>query len=84
MNHDSNMPLGRTGAGTLRLQKDDRGLNVDLTVDDEITFANDLIRVVRRGDAVGGSFSFARHSSRVAFGLEAKAVASMIALISAR
>src|SRR5262245_16979130 len=36
-NHDSNHPLGRTSARSLTLQKDARGLGIDLFVDERIS-----------------------------------------------
>jgi len=57
-NHDSNMPLGRRSAGTLALTKDARGLHVEIDADSGISYASDLARIIKRGDAVGGSFGF--------------------------
>ena len=57
-NHNSDHPLGRTSARTLTLTKDARGLAIDLDVDESIGYVADLIRVVKRGDAIGGSFGF--------------------------
>jgi HK97 family phage prohead protease len=57
-NHNSDHPLGRRGAGTLRLIKDRVGLAIQLDVDEQITFAGDVVRMLQRGDGVGGSFGF--------------------------
>lgn len=57
-NHNSGHPLGRTSARTLALRKEASGLAINLDVDESIGFAADLVRVIRRGDAVGGSFAF--------------------------
>jgi len=58
VNHNDDKPLGRISAGTLALRKDAHGLAIDLDADEGITFGHDVIQVIRRGDAVGGSFSF--------------------------
>jgi len=57
INHDPNLILGRTSAGTLRLFPDERGLvyEVDLP---NISYAQDIRVSVERGDVTGCSFSF--------------------------
>lgn len=54
-NHDNNMLLGTTRAGTLRLQADGTGL--DYTVDCPTTRA-DVYELVQRGDISESSFAF--------------------------
>lgn len=56
-NHDSNMVLGRTGAGTMRLYVDMRGLRYEIDLPDTAV-ANDLATLVERGDVDGSSFGF--------------------------
>lgn len=56
-NHDPNYVLGRTTAGTLRLQVDARGLRYE--VDPPATqWAQDLMRTIARGDVSQSSFAF--------------------------
>lgn len=57
VDHDSSKVIGRTRAGTLRLRKDSRGLNVEIEPDDEISYAKDIMRAVARGDVSGMSFA---------------------------
>lgn len=57
VNHDSTLVLGRLSAGTLRIQKDTRGLGVEITPPDT-TYAQDLVKSVARGDITGMSFRF--------------------------
>ncbi len=54
-NHDDNMLLGTTGAGTLRLQLDETGL--DYEVNPPRSRA-DLVELVQRGDVRKSSFAF--------------------------
>jgi hypothetical protein len=56
-NHDPNIVLGRTKAGTLHLQQDAEGLlyRVDLP---ETQAARDLVVSIQRGDIDGSSFGF--------------------------
>lgn len=55
-NHDANQVLGRT-PNTLRLYTDDSGLRYDI-VPDETTIAQDVLKMIRRGDVRGSSFAF--------------------------
>jgi len=56
-NHDTNLPLGRTASGTLRLSVDSFGLRYEIDPPDT-TYARDLIVSMRRGDVNQSSFAF--------------------------
>jgi HK97 family phage prohead protease len=57
VDHDPGKVLGRISAGTLRVEKDARGLKVQ--IDPPMTSAGqDIVESVRRGDVTGMSFSF--------------------------
>ena len=56
-NHNADYPLGRTGNGTLRLQKDDRGLHIEVDPP-TTTWGADAVTSIRRGDVSGMSFTF--------------------------
>ena len=56
-NHDPNLVLGRTSAGTMRLSVDSRGLAYEIDPPDT-QFARDLIVSMRRKDITGSSFAF--------------------------
>lgn len=55
--HDGKALLGRSGAGTLRLQEDEQGLAFELDLPDT-TLGRDLAVLVERGDLCGCSFGF--------------------------
>lgn len=56
-NHDTNLPLGRTKAGTLKLDEDAHGLRVE--IDPPATQAGrDAVESIRRGDVDQMSFAF--------------------------
>jgi HK97 family phage prohead protease len=57
VNHDSNLILGRTGAGTLRLSVDDVGLRYEVDLPDT-SYARDLAVSMQRGDITQSSFGF--------------------------
>lgn len=54
-NHDDNMLLGTTAAGTLRLSLDNTGLNYDVTPPNSRA---DVLELVQRGDVQKSSFAF--------------------------
>lgn len=56
VNHDSNLLLGRTKSGTLRLTGDEKGLYFEGTPP-QTDFAAHYIEAIRRGDMSGCSFS---------------------------
>lgn len=56
-NHDTNLPLGRTKAGTLTLDEDGHGLRVE--IDPPATsWGQDAVESIRRGDVDQMSFAF--------------------------
>lgn len=57
-NHDPNHVMGRTRAGTLRLAEDDYGLAVEIDPPAGVSWADDLIRSMERGDINQMSFGF--------------------------
>lgn len=57
LNHNTDVVLGSTRAGTLRLTQDDRGLLAEIDLP-ETTAGRDLAVSVRRGDVSGMSFGF--------------------------
>lgn len=56
VNHDRSKLLGRTGAGTLRLRDDEKGLAYEIDLPDT-GYARDLAKLVERGDVPGASFA---------------------------
>ena len=57
VNHDTNMVIGSTRSGTLRLTQDERGLLAEIDLPDT-TYGRDLAVSVARGDVSGMSFGF--------------------------
>lgn len=54
-NHDSNHVIGRTAAGTLMLEEDDKGLRVEIQPPES---AGWMVESIRRGDVTQMSFGF--------------------------
>lgn len=57
VNHDTNMVIGSTRAGTLRLSEDERGVLATISLP-ETSYGRDLAVSVKRGDVSGMSFGF--------------------------
>lgn len=57
-NHDSNQVLGRTTNNTLSLRSDDHGLYFECEIDPEISWQQDLLKSIKRGDINQCSFAF--------------------------
>jgi HK97 family phage prohead protease len=56
-NHDENLVLGRTSSGTLDLAEDSTGLFYRIRMPDT-SYANDLVKIMERGDVNQSSFGF--------------------------
>lgn len=58
-NHDLSIPLGKNSirAGTLRLQRDSKGLRYEIDLPNSPNGEN-VAEAIRRGDVTGSSFSF--------------------------
>ena len=56
-NHNEDAVLGRSGADTLALREDKKGLHAMMTPPDTVV-GRDLVTLVRRGDISGMSFAF--------------------------
>jgi hypothetical protein len=56
-NHDPNLVLGRSGAGTLRINQDLKGLRYEVDLPDT-QLARDLYTSIKRGDISQSSFAF--------------------------
>ena len=57
-NHDSNIILGRTSAGTLELKEDKKGLHMSVTPPDTQLVRDMVLAPIERGDITQQSFSF--------------------------
>lgn len=57
VDHDSGKILGRLSAGTLRIERDQYGLAIELTPPDT-TAGHDIVESINRRDVTGGSFAF--------------------------
>lgn len=57
-NHNSDMVLGSTKSGSLKLNTDEVGLHFELRINSNISYANDLYELVSNGDIDGCSFGF--------------------------
>jgi HK97 family phage prohead protease len=57
VDHDSSKVLGRITAGTLRVEKDAHGLQVEIDPPDT-TSGHDIVESIRRRDITGMSFAF--------------------------
>ncbi|MGC4031473.1 MAG: HK97 family phage prohead protease [Tepidisphaeraceae bacterium] len=57
VDHDPSKLLARTSAGTLRLSEDQVGLRIELDLPD-VSYANDIRSLIKRGDIKGMSFGF--------------------------
>jgi len=57
VDHDSARLIGRTSAGTLRVEKDGQGLRVEIDPP-ETTAGQDIVESIRRRDTTGMSFAF--------------------------
>jgi hypothetical protein len=62
-NHDPNQVLGRTKAGTLRLEEDEKGLGFEVDLPDT-QLGRDIRCLVARGDVSGCSFGFSAVDQR--------------------
>ncbi len=56
-NHDTNLVLGATRSGTMKLLEDDIGLAFEITLPNN-TWGNDAYESISRGDVSGVSFGF--------------------------
>lgn len=56
-NHDNDKVLGRTGAGTLKLDLREDGLYYEIDVPDTVA-GNELLEHIKRGEMYGTSFAF--------------------------
>ncbi|MBP1889802.1 HK97 family phage prohead protease [Clostridium moniliforme] len=57
-NHNSDMILGSTRSGSLKLNIDNVGLHFELRINPNISYASDIAELVKSGDVEGCSFGF--------------------------
>ena len=57
-NHNSDMILGSTRSGSLKLNTDNIGLHFELRINPKISYASDIAELVKSGDLEGCSFGF--------------------------
>lgn len=57
-NHNSDMILGSTRSGSLKLNVDNIGLHFELRINPNISYASDIAELVKAGDLEGCSFGF--------------------------
>ena len=57
-NHNSDMILGSTRSGSLKLNTDNIGLHFELRINPNISYASDIAELVKSGDLEGCSFGF--------------------------
>ena len=57
-NHNSDMILGSTRSGSLKLNVDNIGLHFELRINPNISYASDIAELVKSGDLEGCSFGF--------------------------
>ena len=63
VNHDTNMIIGRTSSGTMRLEQDGKGLRYEIDVADTQA-GRDVMTSIKRGDVTGSSFAFTVESDK--------------------
>lgn len=66
-NHNDDIVLGRTSAGTLQLDEDERGLHGSIKINSKDTEAMNVYERIARGDITGCSFGFTIGSERTDF-----------------
>ena len=57
-NHDTNKPLARRTAGTLKLAEDDRGLRYEFEINVANSWERDAFEAVKKRSVIGSSFAF--------------------------
>ncbi len=57
-NHNSDFPLGRQSAGTLKLSEDERGLAYEIKIDLATSWERDAYQSIRKRSVRGSSFAF--------------------------
>lgn len=66
-NHNTDIILGRTSAGTFQIKQDSRGLWGDITLNLNDTDANNAYQRISRGDVSGCSFGFEIESQEIEY-----------------